>query len=80
MATKRKSKAERDLEEAVAAARYFGAEYQANPGSSRSEYMESIAMKLGQERWFSLTPEQRRVCGNAFEEGRRAEKKLQEGG
>lgn len=68
---------EPSMEEALSAARYWGAEYQANPGSSRSEYMESIAMKLGKERWFDLPAEQRNPLTQAFNEGVRAEQKAQ---
>ncbi len=64
------------LDDALRAARYWGAEFAANPGSSRSEYLQSIAMKLGKDRWFDLPPEQRNPLMAAFNEGIRAERKL----
>lgn len=72
MAAKRETKFDRVLR----AAKYFGAEYAANPGSSRLEYMESIALKMGKKTWSELAFDDKRQFSRAFDEGVREEKAL----
>lgn len=62
---------------ALQAARYWGAEFQANPGDARSEYLDSIAMKLGKEQWSDISRDQRTILLKAFHEGMSAERALQ---
>jgi hypothetical protein len=62
-------------EKGRAAAYYFGAEYTANPGSSRMEYMNDCAFYYGKERYRDLSMEERNEIQNAFNEGCAAEKR-----
>jgi len=59
------------------AARQFGAEYQANPGSSRREYLDSAAWYYGKELFSDLTADEAKSCIENFNAGIQAEKKLQ---
>lgn len=65
------------LESALADARYFGSEFQANPGSDKMEYLDSVAMKLGKELFRDLDPATRRSIRMAFAEGIAREKRHQ---
>lgn len=68
----------RGTEEALKAARYFGAEYQANPGSDRMEYLDDVADYLGADlTWKDLTREQKKPLLEAFKRGIEAEKACQ---
>ena len=58
-------------------ARYFGSEFQANPGSDRGEYLDSLAMDLGKAWWLELPTEIRAPLMEAFREGIAREKRLQ---
>ena len=58
-------------------ARQMGAEYQANPGSSRGEYLASAAFYYGKETFAELSKEDRDDLLSGFNEGIRAEKALQ---
>lgn len=65
---------------ALAAARYFGAECQANPGTSFSDYASDIALRYGKKRrWSDLTAAEMAEVRTAFSEGRAEEKALQGG-
>ena len=57
----------------------MGAEYQANPGSSRKEYLDDAAYYFGEnmESLSDLSDEDRKACIAAFQEGADAEKRLQ---
>jgi len=69
----------RNKERGIFAARQLGAEYQANPGSSRREYIDSAAyyFRDGVESFSDLTAEEKEACRTAFQEGIAAENKLQ---
>jgi hypothetical protein len=56
------------------AAYYFGAEYTANPGSSRMEYLDDCASYYGKARYLDLSTEERAEVQQAFYEGCAAEK------
>ena len=60
---------------ALAAAKYFGAEYEANPGSSRMEYLGDCSHYFGKP-WNELSQEDKNEIIAAFERGRAEEKKL----
>ena len=62
-------------EKGRAAAYYFGAEYTANPGSSRLEYMSDCAFYYGKERYSDLSLEEKNEIQQAFNEGCAAEKR-----
>jgi hypothetical protein len=65
---------------ALETARYFGAECQANPGSSFSEYASDIALRFGKgKEWSDLTEEEKTAARAAFSQGREEEKALQGG-
>jgi len=66
----------RNKDRGIFAAKQFGAEYQANPGSSRREYLDSAAYYFRQdvESFSQLTPEEREACQKAFREGIDAER------
>lgn len=70
---------ERNYEAGIKAARYMGAEYQANPGSSRMEYIDSAAWYFGPDKECQkdLTKEEREALHKAFREGQAAERDLQ---
>lgn len=70
---------ERNYEAGIKAARYFGAEYQANPGSSLREYIESAAWYFGpdKETQSDLSSSEKTELQKAFQEGRQAERALQ---
>lgn len=63
----------------IIAARQFGAEWQANPGSSRRDYLDSAAYYFDddKETFADLSPEEKIACRKAFEEGVNAEKSHQ---
>lgn len=69
----------RNKEKGAFAARQFGAEFQANPGSSRREYLDSAAyyFREGVESFSELTEEEKAICRKAFDDGVAAEKALQ---
>lgn len=60
-----------------AAARYFGSECQANPGSTFYEYKDDIADHYGYERWEDMPRDLQTEAKAAFREGREAERSLQ---
>ena len=63
------------FKEGVFAARQFGAEFTANPGSSRREYLNDAAWYFGEDKTYSnLTAEEREALNTAFAEGVKAEK------
>jgi hypothetical protein len=65
---------------ALETARYFGAECQANPGSSFSEYASDIALRFGKgKKWSDLTKEEMAAARAAFSQGREEERALQGG-
>lgn len=57
----------------------MGAEYQANPGSSRREYLDSAAYYFGpdKEKVSDLNDEERVILFREFQAGKDAEKALQ---
>ena len=57
----------------------MGAEYQANPGSSRIEYLDSAAYYFSEdiEKFSDLSDDDKAACRKAFEEGVREERGLQ---
>jgi len=69
----------RTQESGLFAAKQFGAEYQANPGSSRAEYLDASAHYFGQDKesFTDLTKEEKAACLQAFEKGIKAEKEFQ---
>jgi hypothetical protein len=69
----------RSKERGIFAARQFGAEHQANPGSSRREYLDSSAyyFRDGVESFSQLTDEEKEACRSAFQKGVAAERLLQ---
>lgn len=69
----------RNKEKGAVAARQFGAELQANPGSSRREYLDSSAyyFRDGVESFSQLTEEEKEICRREFDAGIAAEKALQ---
>lgn len=58
------------------AAKEMGAEHQANPGSSRREYLNDAAYYFGddKEKFSDLSEEEKTACREAFEAGVAAEK------
>jgi hypothetical protein len=70
---------QRNKEIGAKAAREMGAEYQANPGSSRIEYLNDSAyyFRDGVEKLSDLTPEEREICQREFAAGIAAEKACQ---
>ena len=69
----------RDFESGMKAARSMGAEYAANPGSSRMEYLDSAAWYFGpdKESRSDLNEEEKKALFKSFQEGVQAERKLQ---
>jgi hypothetical protein len=67
------------FKEGVFAARQFGAEFVANPGSSRIEYLNDAAWYFGEGKTYAtLTAEEKFALCEAFSEGgMRAEKEAQ---
>lgn len=57
----------------------MGAEYQANPGSSRREYLDNSAYYFGEDKetFADLSLEEKEICLNAFQAGIVAEKASQ---
>ena len=57
----------------------MGAEYQANPGSSRMEYLDSAAWYFGEDKdeLKDLSADEKAALHKAFREGQDAERKLQ---
>lgn len=68
----------RGFDKGVRAARECGAEWQANPGESKSEYLNSAAFYFGKDSFRELSPDERAACRNAFDEGVKAERKCQQ--
>jgi hypothetical protein len=68
---------ERGREEGKRAARYFGAEYQANPGSDRLEYYESIAWYYEKGSWAEMSDDERQEAIFEFNEGIKRERRAQ---
>lgn len=62
------------------AARYFGAECEANPGSSWSDYAEDCASYYGKSKWRDLTPDEKAEALAAFNAGRKDERRLSDNG
>lgn len=63
------------FKEGVFAARQFGAEFVANPGSSKMDYLNDAAWYFGEGKTYAtLTPEEKVALGEAFNAGMRAEK------
>jgi hypothetical protein len=60
-------------------AKYFGAECQANPGSTFSEYKDDIAVYYGFNFWDEMPKSIKDEAIQAFNEGKQQEKKLQNG-
>lgn len=69
----------RGMKEGAFAAHQFGAEHQANPGSSRNSYLNDSAFyfREGVESFAQLTDEEKAICRREFEAGIAAEKALQ---
>ena len=64
--------------EGIFAAKQFGAEYQANPGSSRMEYLNDAAWYFGEGKTYAtLTAKERTELNTAFNAGIQAEKLAQ---
>jgi len=53
------------------AAKYMGAEYKANPGSSRREYLDNSAYYFGEDKesFSDLSEDEKAICRKAFNEG-----------
>jgi hypothetical protein len=63
------------FDQGVFAARQFGAEYVANPGSSKMEHLNDAAWYFGEGKTYAtLTAEERDALNKAFNEGMKAEK------
>lgn len=63
------------FDQGVFAARQFGAEFIANPGSSRMDYLNDAAFYFGEGKTYSkLTPDERKALNKAFTEGEQAER------
>jgi hypothetical protein len=69
----------RNPEAGARAAHYMGAEYAANPGSSRMEYLDSAAWYFGsdKESRSDLTPEEKTILHREFQKGIEAERATQ---
>ena len=69
---------EKSINQAKKAAKEFGAEYQANPGSDRMEYLDSIAfyVREGVHFWKDLNQSEKIVLINEFNLGVEAEKNI----
>lgn len=69
----------RNKERGAFAARQFGAEWQANPGSSKMEYLDSAAYYFREdvEKFMQLTDEEKVICRSEFAAGVEAERLLQ---
>jgi len=66
----------RNFARGVKVAHSFGAEFQANPGSDKQEYLDSSAFYFRDdvEEFRQLTPEERRALLVAFTKGIKAER------
>jgi hypothetical protein len=64
------------LEAALRAAEYFGAECEANPGSTMSDYTYDMALRVGHKEWNDVPSATKRALTKAFLEGRKAEREL----
>ena len=63
------------FEQGVFAAKQFGAEYVANPGSSKLEYLNNAAWYFGEGKTYAtLTADERKALNVAFNEGMKAER------
>lgn len=73
------NKPKKSKEAGARAARQFGAEYQANPGSSRMEYLDSAAcyFREGVDRVKDLDKEESAILFREFKEGMKAERECQ---
>lgn len=71
------NKPKRGFNEGKFAARSFGAEYQANPGSSRTDYLNDAAWYFGKEKISELNEEERKALYEEFAAGIKAEKEAQ---
>lgn len=73
------NKPKRDPKQGAFAARQFGAEWVANPGSSRQDYLNDSAYYFGEgmEKFSDLNAEDRAVCIREFNAGAAAERGLQ---
>lgn len=69
----------RNSEQGPKSARYMGAEWAANPGESRKEYLDSAAYYFGEDKetFYELSPDEKSACLTAFNEGVAAERALQ---
>jgi len=72
-------KTKRNHEMGIFAAKQFGAEFQANPGSSRKDYLDSSAYYFREdvESFSQLNDTEKAACLAAFNEGIDAERKFQ---
>ena len=66
-----------NLDGAIFAAEYFGAECQANPGSTMSDYTYDMALRAGYDEWKDVPGPTKAALMKAFAKGRKAEKELQ---
>jgi len=68
------------FDEGVRASRQLGAEFAANPGESRKEYVEDAAWYFGEGKTYAtLTEAEKTALSNSFAEGFAAERKLRRG-
>jgi hypothetical protein len=72
------NKPKRGPERGAFAARQFGAEWVANPGSSRQEYLNDSAYYFGEdkEKFSDLSADEKAVCLREFNAGAAAERSL----
>lgn len=66
-------------EEALRSARYWGAEAEANPGSSFQYYATDIALKAGYKTWTDVPKPAKKALLGAFKVGRDEERQLVRG-
>ena len=59
------------------AARYFGAEFQANPGDSMADHRYNMAWYYGHKSWSEMLEDERTEAMELFEAGKKAEKACQ---
>lgn len=62
------------FDEGVKAARYFGTEFQANPGSDMDEYLSDCASYFGFDSFMEMPAKEKAACLAAFNEGIKAER------
>ncbi len=67
----------RGLKEGTYAAFAMGAECQANPGSSRRDYLNDAAWYFGKDSLKDLNEEERTICHREFERGMKTERETQ---